>query len=71
VLFLKLLTMDKTKIKAEIELLLVSELSDNNSTFYQFEKKGILFEKPKDMPNPGPYYPCLVKMDKINLRKSY
>ncbi|TFG21265.1 MAG: hypothetical protein EU530_00525 [Promethearchaeota archaeon] len=34
-------------------------------TFFHFEKQGQLIEFPKGMPKPGPYYPCLVKMNKI------
>lgn len=34
--------------------------------FFNFEKKGVLIKKPPNMPGPGPYYPCLVKMDRVN-----
>lgn len=34
-------------------------------TFFNFEKKGVLFNKPSKMPSPGPYYPCLVSMKSI------
>ena len=37
-----------------------------SKTFFVFEKKGILCEKPLKMPAPGPYYPCLVSMDEID-----
>ncbi len=35
-------------------------------TFFRFEKKGQLIEFPNRMPKPGPYYPCLVRMNQIH-----
>ena len=34
--------------------------------YFNFEKKGLLFETPSNMPEPGPYYPCLVPMDVLD-----
>lgn len=41
-------------------------LKKTSQNFFVFEKKGVLFNKPLNMPNPGPYYPCLVQMNGIN-----
>ncbi len=35
------------------------------ATHFTFEKRGKLLACPTDMPKPGPYYTCLVKMDGI------
>lgn len=34
-------------------------------TCFSFTKTGALFPTPGGMPSPGPYYPCLVKMDGV------
>ncbi|TFF89900.1 MAG: hypothetical protein EU548_05765, partial [Promethearchaeota archaeon] len=33
--------------------------------YFVFKKKEVLFEKPQNMPEPGPYYPCLLQMNKV------
>ena len=38
---------------------------DLSKNFFQLKSKHVLFEKPKQMPPPGPYYPCLVSMKAI------
>ena len=39
--------------------------AESPETYFKFEIKGILFKKPSKMPGSGPYYPCLVNMEKI------
>lgn len=38
---------------------------DKQQTLFSFEKCGKLIGRPAGMPAPGPYYTCLVKMDKV------
>lgn len=35
-------------------------------TCFSFEKRGKLISRPVGMPAPGPYYTCLVKMDRVD-----
>ena len=39
--------------------------AQKESTFFTFEKKGLLFDKPAGMGSPGPYYTTLVHMDGV------
>jgi|GEM_PF-3169009 hypothetical protein len=40
--------------------------TDTGETHFTFTKTGSLISRPVDMPKPGPYYPCLVKMDGVD-----
>ena len=35
------------------------------TTYFTFQKRGKLISRPPGMPKPGPYYPTLVKMDRV------
>lgn len=35
-------------------------------THFSFQKRGKLISRPVGMPEPGPYYTCLVKMDQVD-----
>ena len=39
--------------------------AEKGQTLFSFEKCGKLISRPEGMPAPGPYYTCLVKMDKL------
>ncbi len=52
------------KVKGSLRLTIKKE-NRNVAAFFIFEKKGILISKPEEMPKPGPYYPCLLKMNEI------
>jgi len=39
---------------------------DYQRTHFSFEKRGKLISRPVGMPEPGPYYTCLVKMDQVD-----
>ncbi|MEJ2702153.1 MAG: hypothetical protein P8Z79_06885 [Sedimentisphaerales bacterium] len=36
------------------------------ATHFTFQKRGKLISRPAGMPKPGPYYPTLVKMDRVS-----
>ncbi len=36
------------------------------ATHFTFQKRGKLISRPSGMPKPGPYYPTLVKMDRVS-----
>jgi hypothetical protein len=62
-IFLALVATDSvSRAEAQNDTHLVTK---QEATHFNIARKGVLFHRPEGMPAPGPYYTCLVQMDKV------